>query len=238
MAGMTPNDIGSLVGVDEVRLSPDGTQVAFTVWTVDLDENDYRRAIWLGPTDGSARPTPFTAGDRSDTTPRWSPDGRRLAFVSSRKGDKSGDNIKVAPVGSGGEVLTVAEWDESIDALEWSPDGGSLAFGARTPDPDRQDKKAKDQPPRRITRLFQRIDSVGWLHERHRQLHVVSADGTGKPRAVTSGDFETGSLSWLPDGRGIGVRLGPSRHVGPRPVQRHLDRGRDQPTRSRPNLVW
>jgi dipeptidyl aminopeptidase/acylaminoacyl peptidase len=203
MAGMTPNDIGSLVGVDEVRLSPDGGQVAFTVWTVDLDENEYRRSIWLGSVDGSSSPAPFTAGDPSDTTPRWSPDGRRLAFVSSRRGDAAGDVIKVAPVAAGGEVRTVAEWDDTIGALEWSPDGATLAFGARTPDPDRGDKKAKDQPPRRITRLFQRIDSVGWLDGRHRQLHVVPADGTAKPTAVTSGDFETGGLSWLPDGSAL-----------------------------------
>ena len=203
MPGMTPNDIGSLIGVDEVRLSPDGTQVAFTVWTVDLDENDYRRSIWIGATDGSAPPTPFTAGDPSDTTPRWSPDGGRLAFVSKRKGDTPGATIRVAPVGSGGEVRTVAEWDEGIDAMEWSPDGATLAFGARTPDPDRGDKKAKDQPPRRITRLFQRIDTVGWLHGRHRQLHVVPADGTAKPTAVTAGEFETSGLAWLPDGAGL-----------------------------------
>lgn len=46
MTGMTPNDIGSLIGVDEVRLSPDGTQVAFTVVAVDFDENEYRRSTW------------------------------------------------------------------------------------------------------------------------------------------------------------------------------------------------
>ncbi len=203
MPGMNPNDIGSLIGVDEVRLSPDGSQVAFTVWTVDLDENEYRRSIWVGATDGSTPPAPFTAGDPSDLTPRWSPDGGRLAFVSKRKGDDAGNAIRVAPVGSGGEVRTVAEWDDGIDAMEWSPDGATLAFGARTPDPERGAKKAKDQPPRRITRLFQRIDTVGWLHERHRQLHVVPADGTAKPTTVTTGDFETSGLSWLPDGDGL-----------------------------------
>jgi dipeptidyl aminopeptidase/acylaminoacyl peptidase len=203
MAGMTPKDIGSLIGVDEVKLSPDGRQVAFAVWTVDLDENDYRRSIWLGPVDASSPAAPFTAGDPADSSPRWSPDGRWLAFVSDRKGDKTGAVVKVAPIGTGGEVRVVAEWDEAIDALEWSPGGSALAFGARTPDEDRGDKKAKDQPPRRLTRLFQRIDSVGWLHGRHRQLHVVPADGTARPVAVTSGEFETGSLSWLPDGRGL-----------------------------------
>jgi dipeptidyl aminopeptidase/acylaminoacyl peptidase len=203
MAAMTPNDIGSLIGVDEVRLSPDGGQVAFTVWTVDLDQNEYRRSVWLGATDGSSPPAPFTAGDPSDSTPRWSPDGGRLAFVSKRKGDKPGAVVKVAPVGSGGEVRVVAEWDESIDALEWSPDGSRLAFGARAVDPERNDKKPKDQPPRRITRLFQRIDTVGWMHDRHRQVYVVPADGTARPVAVTTGDVETAGLSWRPSGDGL-----------------------------------
>lgn len=203
MAGMNPNDIGSLIGVDEVRLAPDGSQVAFTVWTVDLDDNDYRRSIWLAPTDGSAPPAPFTAGAPSDAIPRWSPDGRRLAFVSRLPGDKPGAVIKVAPVTSGGEVRTITEWDDSIDAMEWSPDGTRLAFGARTPDTDRREKKAKDQPPRRLTRLFHRLDTVGWLHDRPRHLCTVPADGTTKAVAVTAGEEDTDGLSWLPDGSGL-----------------------------------
>ncbi|MGH9247673.1 MAG: S9 family peptidase [Acidimicrobiales bacterium] len=203
MAGMTPRDIGGLVGVDEVRLAPDGAQVAFTVWTADLDANEYRRAIWVGPTDGTAPPYPFTAGEPADTSPRWSPDGRYLAFVSHKKkdGKAAGSAIRVAPVGGGGEVRTVVAWDEVIDALEWSPDGSTLAFGARVPDADRTEKQAKDQPPRRLTHLFQRIDSVGWLHDRHRHLHTVPADGSVKPTTITSGAPDTQGLWWLPDGR-------------------------------------
>jgi dipeptidyl aminopeptidase/acylaminoacyl peptidase len=206
---MTPNDIGSMVGVDEVRLSPDGTQVAFTVWTVDLEANDYRRAIWVGPTDGSTAPFPFTAGDPVDAMPRWSPDGARLAFVSKAKDDK-GMAIRIAPVRTGGEVRTVVEWTELIDALEWSPDGTRLAFGARTPDAERAGKKPQDQPPRRLTHLFTRIDSVGFLHDRHRQVHVVAADGTSTPVAITTGSSETDGLSWFPDGSRLA--FGSARH--------------------------
>ena len=85
MPGMKPSDIARLVHVEEVALSPDGTTVAFTVTTIDLEANDYRHIIWVGPTDGSVAPAPFTAGDAADRLPRWSPDGRFLAYVSGHR---------------------------------------------------------------------------------------------------------------------------------------------------------
>ncbi|MGH9135600.1 MAG: hypothetical protein ACRD0G_00965 [Acidimicrobiales bacterium] len=131
---MKPADIGSVHHIDDVRLSPDGQLVAFTVTTVDLDANDYRSCVWVGPTDGSAPPAPFTAGDKRDGAARWSPDGARLAFVSHRQ-EGTGVTIHVAPVVGGGEVRQVAEWTDAVDALEWSPDGARSrsAPARRTP---------------------------------------------------------------------------------------------------------
>jgi dipeptidyl aminopeptidase/acylaminoacyl peptidase len=197
---MKPADIGDLVDVSDPRLSPDGRRVAYVVTTIDLDANEYRSRIWLAATDGSEAPRPLTAGEKRDARPRWSPDGRQLAFVSHRD-DDTASQLYVLPVDRGGEVAELAAWKEEIEALEWSPDGTRIAFAARLRDEERYGKeKAKDQPPRRVTRLFSRLDSVGWTFDRPRQLFVVPADGSAKPVALTSEESGVSGLSWSPDG--------------------------------------
>jgi dipeptidyl aminopeptidase/acylaminoacyl peptidase len=210
---MRPENIADLVNVGEPRVAPDGKTVAFTVTSVDLDDNRYRSQVWLAATDGSSPPRPFSAGRDRDTRPRWSPDGTELAFVSHRRGDDEGCELYVAPVAGGGEIRRIADWPEEIEELAWSPDGSRLAFLARLRDERRYGtigiagkkgheamKEVKNQPPRRITRLFSRLDSVGWVVDRVRQLFVVPSDGSAKPRAVTIGPFQVDGLRWSPDG--------------------------------------
>lgn len=204
---MKPTEVGDLTDVGQPRLSPDGATVAFVVTTIDLEENRYRSRVWLGATDGSTKPRPFSAGEHRDGRPRWSPDGRQLAFVSHR--DDEGCEIYVLPVAEGGEAVRLARWAEEIEALEWSPDGTRLAFLARDRDEELYGKKeAKDRPPRRITRLYNRLDSVGWTVDRPRHLFVVPADGAAKPRLLTPGPFEVGGLSWSPDGSRLAFASG------------------------------
>ncbi|MEO6121615.1 MAG: S9 family peptidase [Acidimicrobiales bacterium] len=199
---MVPTDIAAVVSASDPRVSPDGSQVAFVVTRVDHAANEYRSAIWLAATDGPGRARPFTAGDRRDVRPRWAPDGRDLAFVSHRA--DGGSTLHVLPVAAGGETVTVATWPEEIEALAWSPDGTSLAFLARQRDEDRYGHEhERDQPPRRIDRLFFRHDTVGWTVDRPRHLFVVTADGSGPPRAVSEGPFEHGGLAWSPDGTSL-----------------------------------
>jgi dipeptidyl aminopeptidase/acylaminoacyl peptidase len=197
-----PTDVGHLSDVSQPRLAPDGRTVAFVVTTIDLDENTYRSRVWLAATDGSTPPRPFSSGEHRDGTPRWSPDGRLLAFVSHREDE--GCEIYVLPVDAGGEAARLATWPEDVDELEWSPDGTRLGFAARQRDEARYGKKeAKDQPPRRITRLFYRLDNSGFTVDRPRHLFVVPADGSAKPRAVTTGTASDDGLSWSPDGRTV-----------------------------------
>src|SRR5690349_24031094 len=82
------DDLYQLDWLEDPRCSPDGQQVAFVRVSVDRAGNRYRRAIWLAPA-GGAPPRRFTAGQGSDTAPRWSSDGRRLAFVSDRAGEQA-----------------------------------------------------------------------------------------------------------------------------------------------------
>ena len=204
---MKPSDVGHLTDVSQPRLSPDGATVAFVVTTVDLDENTYASRIWLASTDGVTPPRPFTSGEHRDGTPRWSPDGRLIAFVSHREDD--GSEIYVLPVDAGGEAARLAAWPEDVEELEWSPDGTRLAFSARDRDEDRYSKKeAKDQSPRRITRLFYRLDNAGFTVDRPRHLFVIPADGSAKPRAVTSGTVNDDGLAWSGDGRTLAFASG------------------------------
>lgn len=200
--GMQPEDVGLLVNVDDPRVSPDGSMVAYVVTTIHLGANEYRSRIWLVGTDGLSEPRPFTAGAARDKTPRWSPDGSRLAFVTHR--EEHGSQIYTLPVFSGGEAVCLAWSPEEIDDLAWSPTGTTIAFGARAGDKARDAKiKPKDQPPRRIKHLYYSSDGVGFTVDRPRRIYTVAADGTTKPEQLTDGQWGESGLSWSPDGKWI-----------------------------------
>src|SRR3954451_8860044 len=114
---MKPEDVRALTSVVDARLSPDGRRVAYTVTRVDEEANAYRTAIWVAPLDGSAEPRQFTSGERNDASPRWSPDGRWLAFVSNRDGEdeKKAKAELYVMAADGGEPREVNEGKESGD---------------------------------------------------------------------------------------------------------------------------
>ena len=112
---MQPADIGRLTAVGDPRLSPDGSTVAFTVTTIDLDANEYRTSIWMAVVDGSSEPRAFTSGEHKDSTPRWSPDGRSLAFVRHEQ-DAKETKVCVIPAG-GGEARTLLTWKDEVSEL-------------------------------------------------------------------------------------------------------------------------
>jgi dipeptidyl aminopeptidase/acylaminoacyl peptidase len=204
-APMTPEDIWRLRQLSEPQVSPTGAAVAFTVSDPDPASNTYRRQIWLAEAgQPDAHPYPFT-GSGADSMPRWAPDGRRLAFVSSVPGAGRSD-ICLLPVGAGGERVVVCSVDGSVSELAWSPDGAALAFVARDADADQygsgaQKREAKDMPPRRLTEIRFRLNGVGWTSDRPNRVFVVPADGSAPPRTVTPGPFEADGLAWSPDSR-------------------------------------
>ncbi|MEY2399581.1 MAG: hypothetical protein QOJ00_2755 [Actinomycetota bacterium] len=199
---MQPGDIGLLVNVDDPRVSPDGAFVAYVVTSIDVEANEYRSRIWLADASGSAEPRPLTAGAARDKTPRWSPDGSSLAFVSHR--EDAGSQVYVLPVFGGGEAVCIASSPEEIDDVAWSPDGATVAFGARERDAQRDAKvKPKDQPPRRITHLYYRSDGVGYVVDRPRRIYTVPADATMKAERLTDGAWGDAGLSWSPDSKWI-----------------------------------
>jgi dipeptidyl aminopeptidase/acylaminoacyl peptidase len=201
---MRPSDISRLINVGNPSLSADGRTVAFVVERVDMAAGCYRSAVWLAAVDGSSPPFQFSAGAERDSAPAWSPDGRRLAFTRSTAAPEPGKPnrhaLLVAPVDGPGEVVTVAESkDESFGDVSWSPDGRMLAYTQRVraeryePDDDRL------RPPRRIERMWNRLDSVGWTIDRPSHVFVATLDGTTPPRQLTDGPFDHGQPAWSPD---------------------------------------
>ncbi len=194
--------IGNIVQASAPAVSPDGTQVAFVVTRVDVEGNTYRSQVWLAAADGSTAAAPITGGDH-DGQPTWSPDGSRLAFTSARSEKQGEATLHVLPVGTPGEVRTVATMADGVATPRFSPDGRWLAFTSRTRH-ERYDAKDESwQAPRKIERFFSRLDNEGWIADRPSHVYVVPVDGTAAPRNLTPGEFQHAGIAWLADSAGV-----------------------------------
>jgi dipeptidyl aminopeptidase/acylaminoacyl peptidase len=205
---MQPRDLALLRVPSDPSLTPDGRLAAVAVTRIDLDADAYRSQIWVVPTDGSAPPRRFTTGDH-DSRPRWSPDGRWLAFVRAPEGGKP--QLHVMP-SDGGESRRLTEHPLGAADPVWSPDSTRIAYVARIPEPGRYGTDpeggkyvdAAKEPPRRITTLQFRLDGVGFTFDRRPHVFVIDAltDGA-EPVQITRGDFDHGGPVWSPDGRSV-----------------------------------
>ncbi len=194
-------DLLALKWVSDPQLSPDGTRVVFVQTVIDREADVYRSHLWLVALDGE--PHQFTTGEQRDSLPRWSPDGRWIAFLTDRgagksePGGKRPKQLYVIPVG-GGEARMLAPGSYSPSDLTWSPDGQSIAFVG---------KPAKDEPKsdvRIITRVRYKNDGEGFWDGRYKHIFTVPASG-GPPRQLTTGDFDHVDPAWSPDGRDLAV---------------------------------
>ena len=175
--------------VGQVAVSPDGRHIAFVVATTNLAKNTTTTLVWIDD-------APVTAGPH-DANPTWSPDGRHLAFTS-RRGEKQGDStLHVLPVGGVGVVRALCTMPDGLDDVAWSPDGRSIAFTSRTRDERYGAESAAWQSPRKVERLFSRLNGENWVFDRPMHVYAIAADGTGIPRNLTPGEFQHKGVSWL-----------------------------------------
>jgi dipeptidyl aminopeptidase/acylaminoacyl peptidase len=223
-----PDDLYRFRIPTEPRLSPDSRLVAFTLQTVAPTHDGYRHAIWIVPADGSAPARQLTIGAKHDRHPRFSPDGRTLAFLSDRrlaveeeprapkdpKDREDGSQVYLLPL-NGGEARRLTDLPRGVDGFEWSPDGRRLVVSSsslattREEDARRRGKRLKrepDGPPesdyRYVDRLNYMLNGTGFTYDRVQHLWLVDTD-SGDARRLTDGGVPDEDPAWSPDGTRI-----------------------------------
>jgi dipeptidyl aminopeptidase/acylaminoacyl peptidase len=194
---MRPDQLGDYRVPSDARIHPDGDWAVFVVTRMDLEEDRYVRRIWLW--DGDAA-RPITSGP-SDSRPRWSPDGARLAFLRKGPADDDRPQVAVLLIG-GGEAEIVTDFELGVIEAEWSPDGSSLAVVAAEWTDEWKDLEPEERSrvPRRITRLPFRFDNKGWLNDRRTHIWLIAPEGDDAPIRLTDGDFFDSEVAWHPSG--------------------------------------
>lgn len=201
----TGRDLFDLSVASDPQISPDARLIAYVRRTNDIMTDKARSAIWLIDVASGAQ-RPLVAGPGDHFSPRWSPDGRRLAYVSA---SGSAPQLHVLWLDSGASAKITALPD-SPQGMAWSPDGGQIAYLMRVPDegaklgsaPQKPEGAEWAEPLQIIDMLTYRADDAGYLKPGFDHVFLVDALG-GAPRQLTFGAFHDGAPKWSTDGRAI-----------------------------------
>ena len=223
---ITAEDLYRIALVEDPRISPDGRWIAWVKVTHDKLEDKEQRAIWLSSS-GGGDPIQLTFSGK-DSQPRWSPDGRCLAFTSAR-GEKP--QIYILRIAEpGGEARQLTRMPNGATTPVWSPDGAQMAFLARMNADERakEDAGEKEPPPetkfeaeqraarrkhdeeqrfdpRVVERIPYRVLNY-YLDGRYAHIYVIPVNSDGDdaaPRRLTDGDLDHGEPVWSPDGEAL-----------------------------------
>jgi len=203
----TGADLFGLSVAADPQISPDGSKIAYVRRTNDIMTDKAVSSIWLIDVASGAQ-TPLVTGEGTHVSPRWSPDGKRLAYISTQSGGGAELHVRWMATGASANITALPE---SPSGVAWSPDGQSIAYTARVPGkgltlgqpPAKPEGAEWGKPLQIIDRVTYRIDGGSYVKPGTTQLFVVNAIG-GAPRQLTFGEYSNGgAVEWAPDGKAL-----------------------------------
>ncbi|MEJ2255448.1 MAG: S9 family peptidase [Woeseiaceae bacterium] len=220
-----PADIQLIKHVGDLALSPDGEWVAYTVTEPDIEKDTNRSHLFMVSWDGETRIQLTHRNDAGESHPRFSPDGKYLAFIAARsengdeESDEPADKAQVWLLNrAGGEAERITELPGGVSGFEWSPDSSRLVLVSTDPEKktvadagensagsnasDNRDKKSDTPPPIVIDRYQFKEDVTGYLLDRYSRLYVFDLKARKETR-LTTGPYDSTEPAWGPDGKRI-----------------------------------
>ena len=190
----TLDDLLTLRVIGGAQISPDGARVAYTISETDFAQDAFVTHIWVADT-ATGRTVQLTRGDKTATSPKWSPDGKWLAFTSPRVADRN-QVFAIRP--DGGEAVQLTKSETPVSSFSWSRDGKTLAFTA--PDAPTDVQKARKE----------HLGDYEVVRRDYQHVHLWTVDVEEALRAPVAGrqrtkgkDFSVSAFSWAPDDRAI-----------------------------------
>jgi dipeptidyl aminopeptidase/acylaminoacyl peptidase len=218
--GITAEDYFAFESLTDPHISPDGKLVAYVLTKVDRAQNRRNSTIWMVALDGSRAPWQFTTSPQSSNSPRWSPDGKWLAFLSARpSGEAATGSAATAATLTpaieqqraqlyvlsmdGGEARRVTNLKNGVSNFQWSPDGAQFVAVSRIGPSDARAESKDRSDVRHYKNTSYKFNDTGWFDDRRTHLWIVDVK-TGNSKQITEGnDWNDRDPQWSPDGKRI-----------------------------------
>lgn len=199
-----PEDLFELKSVTDPQYSPDGKKCVFVLTEMLEEKNDYASNLYIIDTENSGEPKQWTYGENRNQSPRWSPDGTELAFVSNRNGKNQIFVLDAA----GGEAKQVTDFKNGASDPVWSPDGKKIACSVSLkPDEDLFEKAEEKKDDKKLepfvaVEMKYKSDAAGFWDGKYKQIVIVRViDGVAE--LVAKGEMDYHLQCWAPDGKSL-----------------------------------
>ena len=209
--GITPEDYYSFEFASDPNLSPDGKLVAYVVTKIDRTQNRRNSSIWMVAVDGSKAPWQFTTSPQSANSPRWSPDGKSLAFLSSRPAEAGATGANPEQPRSqvyllsmtGGEARRITNLKNGVSVFRWSPNGDRLIVVSRVGPSDSRAENKDRSDVRHYKNQSYKFNDTGWFDDRRTHFWIVDLAAVSAKQITQGDDWNDSDPQWSPDGTHI-----------------------------------